>query len=168
MRVTEALDSWEIEIALSATCSRCKAPTGQRCVVPESDTPSRIHRGGCGTPTIYGTASRKQRAGTRRDLCLNSSTMAGNRPATGPLPTRYKPNRRRNIQSEKCYNLLTGRLLWATSNTTGSGVVGRNQLGRLQSTTTGCGRACPARTIGKRWLTVSGHLPFIQAGYHYL
>lgn len=43
MRITEALDGWEIEIALSATCSRCKAPTGQRCVVPESDTPSHIH-----------------------------------------------------------------------------------------------------------------------------
>jgi hypothetical protein len=40
----EALDGWEIELALTVNCPRCEAKAGERCVKP-------VGRDGAGEPS---------------------------------------------------------------------------------------------------------------------
>jgi hypothetical protein len=40
---SEALDGWEIALALQVACPRCNVEAGERCVSPFTGEPSHIH-----------------------------------------------------------------------------------------------------------------------------
>jgi hypothetical protein len=40
---SEALDGWEIALALQVACPRCNVEAGARCVSPFTGEPSHIH-----------------------------------------------------------------------------------------------------------------------------